>query len=58
MGQKTLRVFNATHLIQSTSLTSRKENGCGCTREGGGTTGNPSSKCLPLAIKYVGGKVL
>jgi len=26
--------------------------------EGGGTTGNPSSKYLPLAIKYNGGKVV
>jgi len=47
-----------THLIQSISLTSRDEKGCGCIGEGGGTTGNPSSKYLPLAIKYIGGKVV
>jgi len=46
------------NVVQSASLTSCEVNGCGCTGEGGGSTGNPLSKFLPLAIKYVGGKLL
>jgi len=45
-------------LLQSASLTSCEANGCGRIGEGGGKTGNPASKCLPLAIKYIGGKSL
>jgi hypothetical protein len=56
MSDRVLGALDKTYLIQSTSLTSCEEKGCGSTIEGGGTTGNPPSKCLLLAIRYVGGK--
>jgi hypothetical protein len=52
------KTLGGTHLVQSASLTSCEVNGCGCTGDGGSTTGKPFSKDLLLEIKYVGGNGL